>query len=97
MSSWKRVDCSVSDRMGWRGKKHFRYICDQNMFGLGLTVKLVPSARRSVMLKAGVEAEAHQQSPLLSYWPNVAGCLLPPLCNPPPSTSVDVQPPSIHP
>jgi hypothetical protein len=58
------------------------------MFGLGLTVKLVPSARRSVMLKAGEEAEAHQQSPLLSYWLNVAGCLLPPLCNPPPSTSV---------
>jgi hypothetical protein len=42
------------------------------MFGLGLTVKLVPSARRSVMLKAGVEAEAHQQSRLLSYWLNLA-------------------------
>jgi hypothetical protein len=79
------------DGMEGKGKERFGYSCDRDMFGLGLSSKLAHSARRSVMLKAGVEAEVHQQSPLCSYWLNLAGSTFRRFGNPPPSTTVDAQ------
>jgi hypothetical protein len=57
-----------------REKTACAIICDQETFGLGLNNKLARSALQSASggvaegRKAGVRAEAHQQSPLASYW-----------------------------